>query len=115
MVRLKRPWFAIRGMAVAFCIFSASLTTHAIQDPVDEMKVIAEKYKDAVSSLFLGRGYNFPIALEGARLPGAFHGDPADRLIAATARHHDAELMTVDRAILAYASAGHLKAIDAAQ
>lgn len=40
MVRLKRPWFAIRGMAVAFCIFSASLTTHAIQDPVDEMKVI---------------------------------------------------------------------------
>ncbi|GAC1592637.1 MAG: glutamine--fructose-6-phosphate transaminase (isomerizing) [Ginsengibacter sp.] len=33
---------------------------------VDEMKVIAEKYKDAVSSLFLGRGYNFPIALEGA-------------------------------------------------
>ena len=55
------------------------------------------------------------IALEGARLPGGFHGDPADRLIAATARHHDAELMTVDRAILAYASTGHLKAIDAAQ
>lgn len=55
------------------------------------------------------------IAIEGARLPGGFHGDPADRLIAATARHHDAALMTVDRAILAYASAGHLKSFDASQ
>jgi len=27
---------------------------------------IAEKYKDAADFLFLGRGYNFPIALEGA-------------------------------------------------
>ena len=32
----------------------------------DEIKIIAEKYKGAISSLFLGRGYNFPIALEGA-------------------------------------------------
>jgi len=32
----------------------------------DQIKAIAEKYKGAPSSLFLGRGYNFPIALEGA-------------------------------------------------
>jgi glucosamine--fructose-6-phosphate aminotransferase (isomerizing) len=32
----------------------------------DQIKLIAEKYKTAPSSLFLGRGYNFPIALEGA-------------------------------------------------
>ena len=30
------------------------------------LKSIAEKYKDAANALFLGRGYNFPIALEGA-------------------------------------------------
>ena len=30
------------------------------------IKKIAEKYKDAHDFLFLGRGYNFPIALEGA-------------------------------------------------
>ena len=30
------------------------------------IKVIAEKYKGAADALFLGRGYNFPIALEGA-------------------------------------------------
>ncbi len=32
----------------------------------DAIKAIAEKYKDAPNSLFLGRGYNFPVALEGA-------------------------------------------------
>ncbi len=30
------------------------------------LKVIGEKYKDAADALFLGRGYNFPVALEGA-------------------------------------------------
>lgn len=32
----------------------------------DSIKQIAEKYKNAGSFLYLGRGYNFPIALEGA-------------------------------------------------
>lgn len=31
-----------------------------------ELRVIADKYKDASDFLFLGRGYNFPVALEGA-------------------------------------------------
>ncbi|MEO5648399.1 MAG: glutamine--fructose-6-phosphate transaminase (isomerizing) [Ginsengibacter sp.] len=30
------------------------------------LKPIADKYKDARNALYLGRGYNFPIALEGA-------------------------------------------------
>lgn len=32
----------------------------------DVIKRIAEKYKDAHDFLYLGRGYNFPVALEGA-------------------------------------------------
>jgi glucosamine--fructose-6-phosphate aminotransferase (isomerizing) len=32
----------------------------------DQIKVIAEKLKDARNVLYLGRGYNFPVALEGA-------------------------------------------------
>jgi glucosamine--fructose-6-phosphate aminotransferase (isomerizing) len=32
----------------------------------DHVKALAEKYKDASDALFLGRGYNFPVALEGA-------------------------------------------------
>ncbi|MFN8266170.1 MAG: glutamine--fructose-6-phosphate transaminase (isomerizing) [Chitinophagaceae bacterium] len=38
----------------------------AILKNADEIKVIAEKYKDSADALFLGRGYNFPVALEGA-------------------------------------------------
>lgn len=32
----------------------------------DAVKALAEKYKDADDFLYLGRGYNFPVALEGA-------------------------------------------------
>lgn len=32
----------------------------------DQVKKIADKYKDARDFLYLGRGYNFPVALEGA-------------------------------------------------
>ena len=32
----------------------------------DHIKHVAEKYKDARDFLYLGRGYNFPVALEGA-------------------------------------------------
>jgi glucosamine--fructose-6-phosphate aminotransferase (isomerizing) len=32
----------------------------------EKIKQLAEKYKDARDFLYLGRGYNFPVALEGA-------------------------------------------------
>ncbi len=32
----------------------------------DAIRKVAEKYKDAVNALYLGRGYLFPVALEGA-------------------------------------------------
>lgn len=53
------------------------------------------------------------IAIDSVRLPGEFHADPADRLIIATARYHNAPLVTADRAILSYAAGGPLEAFDA--
>ncbi len=41
-------------------------------------------------------------AIAGTRLPGAFHRDPADRIIVALARRHGAELVTSDKLIRAY-------------
>ena len=38
----------------------------ALLKNAEAIKLIAEKYKGASDALFLGRGYNFPIALEGA-------------------------------------------------
>jgi PIN domain nuclease of toxin-antitoxin system len=40
-----------------------------------------------------------PVVLALHELPGSFHGDPADRIIVATARAYDLPLMTRDRAI----------------
>jgi len=53
------------------------------------------------------------IAIESYALPEAFHRDPADRLIVATARVANATLMTRDQRILDYAARGHLSAITA--
>jgi glucosamine--fructose-6-phosphate aminotransferase (isomerizing) len=46
---------------------------HTVPEKVREVlklsphiKALAEKYKDAKDALYLGRGYNFPVALEGA-------------------------------------------------
>lgn len=53
------------------------------------------------------------IAVSSVLLPGAFHADPADRFIVATARHFGISLLTADRAILAYAANGHVDVLDA--
>jgi PIN domain nuclease of toxin-antitoxin system len=53
------------------------------------------------------------IAVASSRLPGELHGDPADRLIVATARHLGAALVTADAALLRYAAAGHMLAVAA--
>lgn len=50
------------------------------------------------------------IAMESAKLPGEPHGDPADRIIMATARLLGATLITRDARILAYGATGHLRA-----
>ena len=50
-------------------------------------------------------------AFSAATLPNWSHADPADRLLVAVARELDVPLVTRDREILAYAEAGHAKAI----
>ena len=50
------------------------------------------------------------IAIQASFLPGKPHGDPADRLLVATARHLGASLVTRDRRILDYAASGNVKA-----
>lgn len=52
------------------------------------------------------------IAVESSFLPGAFHGDPADRMLIATARAASATLLTADERILAYGRQGHVHAED---
>lgn len=53
------------------------------------------------------------IAIGSTRLPGFFHGDPADRIIVATARQHDSVLVSTDASILQYAEQGYLRVLKA--
>lgn len=53
------------------------------------------------------------VAVAAGELPGSIHGDPADRLIIATARNQGYSLATADRDILDYAARGHVTVIDA--
>lgn len=50
------------------------------------------------------------IALDSAELPAEFHGDPADRIIASTARMGGLLLLTDDAKLLALSRKGYLRA-----
>jgi PIN domain nuclease of toxin-antitoxin system len=52
------------------------------------------------------------IAIESSFLPKEFHGDPADRIIVATARINDLILLTRDRKIFQYGSEGYLDCLE---
>jgi PIN domain nuclease of toxin-antitoxin system len=54
----------------------------------------------AAPPLVQRRGISPAIAAEVVSLPDTFHRDPADRIIVATARVHDATLLTRDRRII---------------
>ncbi|HEY5047339.1 MAG TPA: type II toxin-antitoxin system VapC family toxin [Rhizomicrobium sp.] len=52
------------------------------------------------------------VLLESSFLPGRLQSDPADRIIAATAREYGYTVMTRDRALLDYAGQGYLSAME---
>lgn len=53
------------------------------------------------------------IAMQSTRLPGTFHGDPADRMLVATARCQGCTLVTRDQRILDYGAQGLVRVLAA--
>ena len=51
------------------------------------------------------------IAIDASDLPEPVHGDPADRLLIATARHLGFPIVTRDRKIANYAELGHVSMV----
>jgi PIN domain nuclease of toxin-antitoxin system len=51
------------------------------------------------------------LLLDASFLPGKFHLDPGDQIIASTAREYGFTVMTRDRALLDYAAQGYLSAV----
>lgn len=52
------------------------------------------------------------IAIQSTRLPGDVHGDPADRILIATAHEHQATLVTCDPKILEYGKGKFINVFD---
>jgi PIN domain nuclease of toxin-antitoxin system len=53
------------------------------------------------------------IAIESSRLPGDLHGDPADRILTATARITGATLLTKDRRLVEYSREHYVRVLPA--
>ena len=53
------------------------------------------------------------IAIESSNLPGNLHGDPADRIIVATARAWNATLLTKDQRLIKYSRQRHVRVLQA--
>ncbi len=53
------------------------------------------------------------IAVASTRLPGVVHGDPADRIVLATARVHGLTLITRDERLLAYGAEHYVSTLRA--
>jgi PIN domain nuclease of toxin-antitoxin system len=51
------------------------------------------------------------VVIASSYLPAGAPNDPMDRVMIATARERDLSIITSDRQIIAYAAAGHVKAI----
>src|SRR5438034_5819325 len=54
------------GRQIAQAMLALPGQIKSILDRAHEIETIAERFKDATNFLYLGRGYNFPVALEGA-------------------------------------------------
>ena len=55
-----------RGRAIAQAMAKLPEQIQSILDRAEEIEQLAEEFKRATNFLYLGRGYNFPAALEGA-------------------------------------------------
>jgi PIN domain nuclease of toxin-antitoxin system len=56
-----------------------------------------------------------PLTITKRGRPGELRGDPADRIIAATARHLGARLVTADEKLLAHGAAGFIHTLSAVE
>lgn len=83
------------------------------KDRVTLAKSIHQWVEDSLSQPGVNLSLLTPaIAIESSFLPGEFHGDPADRIIVATARINNLILLTRDRKILQYGSEGYIYCLE---
>jgi glucosamine--fructose-6-phosphate aminotransferase (isomerizing) len=66
MIARKRSMSVVQGKQLIDELMDIPKKVQRILDQNDAIKKMAEQYKDERNFLYLGRGFNFPVALEGA-------------------------------------------------
>ena len=66
LIARRKSMSTVDGKAIAEELLTLPDKIQAILNLNDKIEKIAEEFKDANNFLYLGRGYNFPVALEGA-------------------------------------------------
>jgi glucosamine--fructose-6-phosphate aminotransferase (isomerizing) len=61
-----RSMSVVKGREIAEAMLALPAQVQSILDNAAAVEAIAERFKGATNFLYLGRGYNFPVALEGA-------------------------------------------------
>ena len=61
-----RDLSVVRGREIAQALHALPAQIQEVLDSAPAVEAIAERFKDATNFLYLGRGFNFPAALEGA-------------------------------------------------
>ena len=79
----------------------------ALASTNEKAKEIAEKFKDATNCLYLGRGYNFPVALEGALKLKEISYIHAEGYPAAEMKHGPIALIDDEMPVFVIATQGH--------
>ncbi|MEO8881329.1 MAG: SIS domain-containing protein, partial [Gemmatimonadaceae bacterium] len=61
-----RALSSVRGREIVEALRALPSQVQNVLDRAEEIEAVAEEFKRATNFLYLGRGYNFPTALEGA-------------------------------------------------
>ena len=103
---------ANRGKVFISAISVWELSMLVAKNRVNLSQPIHQWVKDSLSQPGVNLSVMSPeIAIESSFLPGDFHGDPADRIIVATARINNLLLLTRDKKIIRYGKQSYVSCL----
>src|SRR5258706_16076014 len=90
----------VRGREIIDALHALPAQVKQILDRAEEIEALAEEFKRAQNFLYLGRGYNFPTALEGALKLKEISYIHAEGYPAAEMKHGPIALITKDMPVV---------------
>jgi glucosamine--fructose-6-phosphate aminotransferase (isomerizing) len=99
----QRGMSVVQGREIVFALRRLPEQVQQVLELDEQIQELAESYKDAANFLYLGRGYNFPTALEGALKLKEISYIHAEGLPAAEMKHGPIALITEEMPVVVVA------------